>query len=98
MIFVPAVAYHFCLTLPAAFTQPRDQLLAESSVPVLPLLLVEALDPPPDLLLPPLGLGGLHGDHPHLVVAPPPHELVLLLLPATLRLKKRVVVTQPRGI
>ena len=28
--FVPAVAYHFCLSLPAAFTQPGDHLLAES--------------------------------------------------------------------
>ena len=28
--FVPAVAYHFCLNLPAAFTQPRAHLLAES--------------------------------------------------------------------
>ena len=27
--FVPAVAYHFCLNLPAAFTQPRAHLLAE---------------------------------------------------------------------
>ena len=27
--FVPAVAYHFCLALPAAFTQPGAQLLAE---------------------------------------------------------------------
>ena len=27
--FVPAVAYHFCLALPAAFTQPRVRLLAE---------------------------------------------------------------------
>ena len=27
--FVPAVAYHFCLYLPAAFTQPGDHLLAE---------------------------------------------------------------------
>ena len=27
--FVPAVAYHFCLALPAAFKQPGDHLLAE---------------------------------------------------------------------
>ena len=27
--FVPAVAYHFCLALPAAFTQPGDHFLAE---------------------------------------------------------------------
>ena len=27
--FVPAVAYPFCLALPAAFTQPGDHLLAE---------------------------------------------------------------------
>ena len=27
--FVPAVAYHFCLALPAAFTQPGARLLAE---------------------------------------------------------------------
>ena len=27
--FVPAVAYHFCLALPAAFTQPGALLLAE---------------------------------------------------------------------
>ena len=27
--FVPAVAYHFCLALPAAVTQPGDFLLAE---------------------------------------------------------------------
>ena len=26
---VPAVAYHFCLALPAAFTQPGDHLLAK---------------------------------------------------------------------
>ena len=26
--FVPAVAYHYCLTLPAAFTQPGDHLSA----------------------------------------------------------------------
>ena len=29
MRFLPAVAYHFCLALPAAFTQPGDRLLAE---------------------------------------------------------------------
>ena len=29
MNFVPAVAYHPCLILPAAFTQPGDHLLAE---------------------------------------------------------------------
>ena len=29
MHFVPAVAYYFCLALPAAFTQPWDHLLAE---------------------------------------------------------------------
>ena len=27
--FVIALAYHYCLALPAAFTQPRDYLLAE---------------------------------------------------------------------
>ena len=27
--FVPTVAYHFCLALPAAFTKPGDHLLAE---------------------------------------------------------------------
>ena len=27
--FVPAVAYHFCLNLPAAFTQPGARLLAK---------------------------------------------------------------------
>ena len=27
--FVPAVAYHFCPALPAAFTQPGDHLLAQ---------------------------------------------------------------------
>ena len=27
--FVPALAYHFCLVLPAAFTQPGAHLLAE---------------------------------------------------------------------
>ena len=27
--FFPALAYHFCLALPAAFTQPGDHLLAE---------------------------------------------------------------------
>ena len=27
--FVPAFAYHFCLALPAAFTQPGNHLLAE---------------------------------------------------------------------
>ena len=27
--FVPAVAYHFCLSLPAAFTQPGRSLLAD---------------------------------------------------------------------
>ena len=31
----------------------------DGALPVLPLLLVEALDPPPDLLLAALGLGGL---------------------------------------
>ena len=30
--FVPAVAYHFCLTLPAAFTQPGDLLIAEPCI------------------------------------------------------------------
>ena len=30
--FVPAVAYHFCLALPAAFTQPGDHLLAEPCI------------------------------------------------------------------
>ena len=29
MNFVPAVAYHFCLALPIAFTQPGALLLAE---------------------------------------------------------------------
>ena len=29
MNFVTAVAYHFCLVLPAAFTQPGDHPLAE---------------------------------------------------------------------
>ena len=29
--FVPAVAYPFCLALPAAFTQPGDRLLADIS-------------------------------------------------------------------
>ena len=29
MHFVPAVAYYFCLALPAAFTQPWDHLVAE---------------------------------------------------------------------
>ena len=27
--FAPAVAYHFCLALPTAFTQPGDRLSAE---------------------------------------------------------------------
>ena len=27
--FITALAYHFCLDLPAAFTQPRDHLIAE---------------------------------------------------------------------
>ena len=27
--FVPALAYHICLALPAEFTQPGDHLLAE---------------------------------------------------------------------
>ena len=27
--FVPALAYHFCLNLPAAFTQPKAHLLVE---------------------------------------------------------------------
>ena len=27
--FVPAFAYHFCLNLPAAFTQPGARLLVE---------------------------------------------------------------------
>ena len=30
--FVPALACHFCLDLPAAFTQPGDHLLAEPSI------------------------------------------------------------------
>ena len=36
--FVTALAYHFCLTLPEAFTQPADHLLAEpcSCVGLLP--------------------------------------------------------------
>ena len=29
MNFVTALAYHFCLALPATFTQPGDHLLAE---------------------------------------------------------------------
>ena len=29
MNFVPAVAYHFCLNLPAAFSQPRNGLIAK---------------------------------------------------------------------
>ena len=29
--FITAVAYHFCLALPAAFTQPGDHLFAEPS-------------------------------------------------------------------
>ena len=29
--FVPTVAYHFCLALPAAFTQPGSRLLSERS-------------------------------------------------------------------
>ena len=29
--FVAALAYHFCLVLPATFTQTRDHLLAEPS-------------------------------------------------------------------
>ena len=36
--FVTALAYHFCLALPAAFTQPGDHLLAEPCTPaVVPL-------------------------------------------------------------
>ena len=31
MNFIGAVAYHFCLALPAAFTQPGSRLLAEHS-------------------------------------------------------------------
>ena len=30
--FVPALAYHFCLNLPAAFTQPGARLLAEPCI------------------------------------------------------------------
>ena len=30
--YVAAVAYHFCLALPAAFTQPGDQLLARPCI------------------------------------------------------------------
>ena len=30
--FVAAVAYHFCLALPAAFTKPRDHILAEPCI------------------------------------------------------------------
>ena len=30
--FVTAVAYHFCLSLPAAFTRPGDHLLAEPCI------------------------------------------------------------------
>ena len=30
--FVPAVAYHFCLALPAAFSQPGDRLLADPCI------------------------------------------------------------------
>ena len=29
MNFVPAVAYHFCLNLPAAFSQPKNGLIVE---------------------------------------------------------------------
>ena len=32
MNFVPAVGYHFCLALPAVFTQPGDRLLAEPCI------------------------------------------------------------------
>ena len=32
MNVVPAVAYHFCLNLPAAITQPGAHLLAERSI------------------------------------------------------------------
>ena len=32
--FVPALAYHFCLALPEAFTQPGDPLLAEPCIAV----------------------------------------------------------------
>ena len=31
--FVLALAYHFCLNLPAAFTQPRARLLVEPCTP-----------------------------------------------------------------
>ena len=34
--FVPAVAYHFCLNLPAAFTQPGARLLVEPCMSHLP--------------------------------------------------------------
>ena len=30
MTFIPSLAYHFCLSLPAAFTQPGARLLAKS--------------------------------------------------------------------
>ena len=30
--FITALAYHFCLALLAAFTQPRDHLLAEPCI------------------------------------------------------------------
>ena len=30
--YVPALAYHLCLDLPAAFTQPGDHLLAEPCI------------------------------------------------------------------
>ena len=33
--FVPALPYHFCLSLPAAFTQPRDHRLAEPCTRIL---------------------------------------------------------------
>ena len=44
MNFVPALAYHFCLSLPAGFTQPGAHLLAEPCThPVLLLSELRAL-------------------------------------------------------
>ena len=38
--FVAAVAYHFCLSLPAAFTQPGDHLLHWTHLEIVLLLLM----------------------------------------------------------
>ena len=53
MSFDPAVAYHFCLALPAAFTQPGAHPLAEPCTPVLTVTHLEddLLDAELDLLL-----------------------------------------------